>query len=89
MINITYNGSVVTASISTSLNGGKTAFGFEFDTGSEWSAEMLAREIQDSIARHNADVAKRPISYLQPQEITVLKSYLNKHWDGHKNEYKF
>ena len=58
-----------------------------FDCGNQETAELLVQHFNGKLEKYKTDIAKDPIYYLEPYQITAIKRKLN-NWDSRKGCWK-
>ena len=82
----------VIININTGLRVGRPIVCVPWDCQYEYAAELLKEHLQSLIVKHEdklrKEAAKNPQFYLEPKELSKLKSKLVKEWDGSKHCWK-
>ena len=82
------DGTNVIIQINTGLQVAKPILSFVWECQHEYVAELLKYQLWDQEFRYKAEIAKQPHLYLEPKEISALKSKLVKEWNGSKHWWK-
>ncbi len=85
-------GTKVIIKINTGLNVEKHVLWFVHELQHEYMSELLKEHLRDLMCKHKdklrVEAAKNPHFYLEPKEISKLKSKLVKEWNGSKHCWK-
>ena len=81
-------GTKVVININTGLNVNEQILLFEWEAADEIFAELLQLQLREQERKYKAEIAKQPHLYLEPKEISELKSKLVHGWNGSKHCWK-
>ena len=81
-------GTKVIIQINTGLQVAKSVLDFEWECQHEYMAELLKYQLWEQETKYKEKIARQPHLYLEPKELSELKSKLVKEWNGSKHCWK-
>lgn len=82
------DGTKVVVEINTGLEVDKPVLCLEWECTFEYIAELLKYQLWEQEAKYKKKIAEQPHLYLEPKQLSELKSKLVHEWNGSKHCWK-